>query len=440
MAKDKAPKLEGNFTEMYLKALRSWSKNHPPEKEYDLREGHGFGIRVRITGMITFFYMYHFDGKRRFMNLGPYAPPADEAKPPHITLSQARTKHSTAFGNVGAGLDPLMPPPDPPPAPEIMTVDKLIPLYLESIETELVTRSVRQQSRALKNDMLEVWKGRPANEIRRPDAIALIAEIAKRAPGQARNVKKAGQTMFEFAIGQAKVEFNPFIGVQKYVRAIAPKSGKRVLSDKEIKILWEKVRDTEKGRALLLMLLTGQRPSEVTGMMWSEISGDWWQIKWERIKTEIHPDLNREPCNHRVYLTPLAKSLLPAKKDSDYVFPAAGRGRGAGAEGGMRPGTISHELTENKAYQYLGLPRWTPKDLRRTLRTGMASLGVTEEHGEAVLNHIQGGVKGTYNLYKYDKQKKAALIKWSKHVGSLICEPGCKTDPASASGLTHTST
>ncbi|HBA86951.1 MAG TPA: hypothetical protein DCZ75_02880 [Geobacter sp.] len=418
MTKDKGPELKGDLTDIYLKALRAWLKTHPPEKEYDIRERHGFGIRVRKTGMITFFYMYHFNGKRRFLNLGPYAPPS-EARTPYITLAEARTKYSAAFGQVGAGIDPLTPPPEPPPVPEVMTVGKLIPLYLESL-TSLVPRSVKQQTRTLNNDVLKVWEQRPVKAISRPDAIALISDIQKRAPGQARNVKKAGQTMFEYAVARGHALFNPFVGVQKQVRGIAPKSGDRVLSDKEIKIIWEQVKDTEKGRALLLMLLTGQRPGEVTGMMWSEIEADWWQINWRRIKTEINPNLSRPPSDHRVYLTPLAKSFLPPKSDSDYVFPARGRGRGAQAEGGMRPGTISHELTEDKTNQYLGLPRWTPKDLRRTLRTGMARIGVPEEHAEAVLNHIQGGVKSVYNLYKYDKQKKAALIKWSKHVESLI--------------------
>ena len=423
MAKNKGPKLKGDLTDIFLKALRTWVKNNPPKKEYDLREGRGFGIRVRKTGVMTFFYMYHFDGKRRFLNLGPYAPPG-EARPPYVTLSEAHKKHSEASGSVGAGIDPLAPLPVPPPVPEVMTVGKLIILYLASIKTQLVARSVLQQTRTLNNDMLKVWGERPVLEIFRPDAIALIDEILKRAPGQARNVKKAGQTMFEFAVGRGYAMFNPFVGVQKHVRGIAPRSGDRVLSDKEIVTLWEKVKDTEKGRALLLMLLTGQRPGEVTGMTWSEIEGDWWQINWKRIKTEINPNLTRAPSDHRVYLTPLAKSLLPVRTDNDYVFPASGRGRGAGAEGGMRPGSISHELTADKSNQYLGLPRWTPKDLRRTLRTGMARIGVPEEHAEAVLNHIQGGVKGIYNLYKYDSEKKAALIKWSDHVESLLSAKG----------------
>ena len=139
-----------------------------------------------------------------------------------------------------------------------------------------------------------------------------------------------------------------------------------MLSDKEIVTLWEKVKDTEKGRALRLILLTGQRPGEVTGMRWSEIEGDWRLINWRRIKTEINPNLTRAPSDHRVYLTPLAKSFLPAITDSDYVFPAVGRGRGAGAEDGMRPTTLSHELTEDKSYQSRAAPldpQGPPKNL-----------------------------------------------------------------------------
>jgi integrase len=419
MDKDSPPKLKGALTDLYLKALRTWIKAHPPKTDYDICEGHGFSIRARTTGTITFFYLYQFNGKRRFLNLGAYAPPA-EARPPFVTLAEARVKYMAAAAEVGAGIDPMAEKPEPPAAPEVMTVGKLIPLYLESIAGVLVPRSVIQQTRTLKNDLLPAWENRAVSEIQRPDAIDLITEIQKRAPGQARNVKKAAQTMFEYAVAHAFTLYNPFVGVQKQVRGIAPRPGDRVLSDKEIALLWDKIKDTEKGNVLMLMLLTGQRPGEVTGMMWREIDGDWWQINWRRIKTEINPNLTRTPSDHRVYLTPLAKTFLPARTDSDFVFPARGRGRGASAEGGMRPGSISHDLTEAKEDKYLGLPRWTPKDLRRTLRTGLARLGVPEEHAEAVLNHIQGGVKGVYNLYKYDKQKKAALIKWSRHVEALL--------------------
>lgn len=302
----------------------------------------------------------------------------------------------------------------------MLTVADLIPLYVEHIKNHLVPLSVRQQKRTLEHDMLPVWQHRPLKEIRRPDAIKLIELIQKRAPGQARNVKKAAQSMFDYAEAREYVEFNPFTRVQKHVPAIAPRSGDRKLSDEEIKIVWKNSKDTEIGRAIRLMLVTGQRPGEITGMTWSEIDGEWWQINWRRIKTEINPNLQRAPRDHRVFLTPLALSLLPAKTDDAYVFPANGRGRGIDAEGGMRPGTVSHYLTEDEDNKYFGLPRWTPKDLRRTFRTGMSRLEVPERHAEAVLNHIQSGVKKVYDLYEYDKQKKRALVKWTKHLESLI--------------------
>lgn len=413
------PVLSGKLTDVFLKNLKARIAKDPPPDEFDLREAHGFGIRVRKTGVITFFYMYHFNGKRRFLNLGPYAPP-QELIPPNISLADARQKYSTAFAKAKSGIDPLVPPPEPRPEPKVLTVKDLIPLYVEHIKTYLVPLSVRQQQRALEYDMLPVWRHQPIKEILRPDAIKLIEFIQKRAPGQARNVKKAAQSMFDYAEARGYVEFNPFAGVQKHVPAIAPRTGDRWLSDEEIKIVWENSKDIEIGRAILLMLVTGQRPGEVTGMTWSEIDGEWWQISWKRIKTEINPNLKREPRDHRVYLTPLALSLLPIKTDDVYIFPANGRGRSVGAVGGMRPGTISHYLTEGQDNKYFGLPRWTPKDLRRTVRTGLSRLGVPERHAEAVLNHTQSGVKKVYDLYEYDKEKKRALIKWAKHLESLI--------------------
>lgn len=55
-------------------------------------------------------------------------------------------------------------------------------------------------------------------------------------------------------------------------------------------------------------------------------------------------------------------------------------------------------LTENawhlrEAGQMLDIPRWTPHDLRRTVRTGVSRLQCPNEVAEAVLGHTRGGVK-----------------------------------------------
>jgi hypothetical protein len=42
----------------------------------------------------------------------------------------------------------------------------------------------------------------------------------------------------------------------------------------------------------------------------------------------------------------------------------------------------------------------------------MARVGVLDEIGEEVVNHIKPGVIGVYNKYRYDNEKKEALLKW----------------------------
>jgi integrase len=62
-------------------------------------------------------------------------------------------------------------------------------------------------------------------------------------------------------------------------------------------------------------------------------------------------------------------------------------------------------------------------DLRRTVATRMAELGVPPHIIEAVLNHVSGhksGVAGIYNRATYDKEKREALNLWAEHLLAVI--------------------
>jgi hypothetical protein len=63
------------------------------------------------------------------------------------------------------------------------------------------------------------------------------------------------------------------------------------------------------------------------------------------------------------------------------------------------------------------------RDIRRTVATGMANIGVQPHIIEAVLNHISGhkaGVAGVYNRAIYTAEKRAALQRWADHVRFLV--------------------
>jgi len=396
------------FTDRYIQSLKT------RERDYRVREGHGFAIRILPSGIKRFEFIYRCptDGRRRIMHLGNY---------PLVSLAEARERYLNAASTAAKNIDPQAPPPESTPEskePEITTVTDLKSKYLQHIGTHLVERSVKHQDERLEKHLIPAWGDRPTTTIRRRDAIELIEKIAATKPGAARNVLLAARAMFTYALRRELVEYNPFSEVGLAVPAATANDRDRTLSDDELKnvvlpYLLALGGNTILKKALLMILVTGQRPGEVAGMHQNEITEDWWTIPWQRIKTECRKG-KKNPQDHRVYLTPLAKSLL--LPSDDYIFPA-----GRGAEGHIRTNSLAHHIQFQRP-SYLGLPRWTPHDLRRTARTGMAAIGVQERHAEAVLNHAQEGMKKIYDRHRYDKEKKSALTKWSKHLEKLIRE------------------
>jgi integrase len=65
---------------------------------------------------------------------------------------------------------------------------------------------------------------------------------------------------------------------------------------------------------------------------------------------------------------------------------------------------------------------WRTHDLRRTVATRMAELGVEPHVIEAILGHTGGhkrGVAGIYNRATYEAQKRSALTMWANHVTEI---------------------
>jgi integrase len=71
----------------------------------------------------------------------------------------------------------------------------------------------------------------------------------------------------------------------------------------------------------------------------------------------------------------------------------------------------------------VALEHWTIHDIRRTVATRMAELGVQPHIIEAVLNHVsghKGGIAGVYNRATYDKERRSALNLWAGHIMALV--------------------
>lgn len=402
------------FTDRFLQAIK------PPEKEYCIREGHGFTLRVLPSGVKTFQYIYTLNGKRHRMNLGQY---------PAVTLAKARDKFREASLLIGKGCNPQELP-TIEGGGDVLTVQGLVDSYKLFVTQHLAESTSHETARTLDKYIVPVWKERDIRGIRRKDVINLIDPIATKTPGQARGIMKIARAMFNYALDRELVDVNPFTRLPVAIPSIKPVSTSRILSDAEIKKVWEIIHSptppgtSEVRKALLLVLVTAQRPGEVTGVSWNEIDKKWWTIPPERIKTRNH-----RKDSHRVFLSPLALKLIGKKTGySDYIFPgpsvvvplerkALSHMLCVEREGGKATG--NGKKTEALA-KYFGLPRWTPHDLRRTAATKLSELGCPDEVIDAILNHAKKGVIGIYNRNKYDREKQQWLLKWAEYLKKLV--------------------
>jgi integrase len=293
----------------------------------------------------------------------------------------------------------------------------------------------------LEKDLIPDWGGKKASALKPKDAYNLIDKVARRAPASARNLIKAAANMYDYALRQEYVEFNPFIlRFSKHSPRIIPKSRERILTEHEILYLWKAIDDgpgtPEVKRAIKLILVTAQRPGEVAGMKFSEIDGSWWTIPPERIKTEKKIGLDHAPRPHMVYLTPLAKELIGEPGwAGDIVFPAIkghNKRKGTAVEYKSIDANALNKRVSRKDEKgskgkkvvakgpYYGLAQWGPNDLRRTADTMMNSIGIDHRHVEMVLNHSLGKVEGIYNKYQYNEEKKMALLKWQEKLVEIL--------------------
>jgi integrase len=147
-------------------------------------------------------------------------------------------------------------------------------------------------------------------------------------------------------------------------------------------------------------------------LQWSELDLDRGLLIIPGSRTKNHH-------THQLTLPPAAISLLratPRKSGRDYVFGSWG---GAFSRWAWEKQAIDHRIL--KAGETV--EPWRIHDIRRTVATGMAEIGVVPHIIEAVLNHRsghKGGVAGIYNRATYEAEIASALHRWASQVLAIV--------------------
>jgi integrase len=212
-----------------------------------------------------------------------------------------------------------------------------------------------------------------------------------------------------WADNEELIERNPFEGGKNPIHR---EERARALSATEIAALWRawETMGAPMGAFMRLALVTGQRRSEIATMERRELDleGRLWTIPPAKSK-------NRKA--HLVPLSALAVEILEGlpRIDDRYVFST-------------RAGTriFGFSKAKARAATLSGVMTWRLHDLRRTMATRLAELGVPHPVVSKALNHSPRGVMGVtaiYSRHEYLDERREAMERWAQRLRDIVEPP-----------------
>ena len=281
-------------------------------------------------------------------------------------------------------------------------VDDLVEMFIREHVAKIGTN--RRITGLLRRDVIPYWGAKSIHEIKKRDVSDLISLIAQRNAHASHRLLKTLKTFFRWCVGRAVIDFSPAEGISSPYREV---SRDRVLTDQELAaiILSARRMPPPYGRIVEFLALTGQRREEVAQLKWGELD--------EKIRTWTIPgSRTKNKKAHIVYLSEPAWKVIEACSGQLYVF-------------GTATGKRLQQFGRGKrAIDTLcGVASWRLHDLRRTIVSGMARLGVPPHVADKILNHQAGtisGVAAVYQRHDFLAERKEALDRWGAHVEQIV--------------------
>jgi integrase len=379
-----------------------------------VERAHREGQPVMLCDGGAWTLRYRFAGRARWMTRGNY---------PDMALADARVEAREKRAMLDRQRDPLL---------ENRTVVEqqraaiaaqkargtFRDLAEDWYDTEIEGQRLKHPQvprRHLDNYLLPEFGERVPSEITPADAARLLAKVSKRAPTAANDLLRFMRRVFRFGVRRHLLTSNPVADFDQQDAGGPERKRRRALSRGELEDLFKELRESpsfsgENFLAIKLLLALGVRKGELLKATWDEFdfegrpdTGPVWRLPGNRTKTG-------EPLT-----IPLVQEVLEwlqalrlVAGGSIHVFPKRRRDpRNRSLHVGID--TLNAALTGVEH----GVPHFTLHDLRRTMRTHLAALGVRSEVAERCLGHKLRGVEGVYNTHDYLAERRAALETWT---------------------------
>jgi integrase len=357
----------------------------------------GFGLKVTPAGRKVFLVQYRPAGDRRNprkYTIGEYG---------QVTPYQARVEAQRVLAERAAGRDPQ--------AQKQAEKRRIASEQIGDLVAEFLARHAAQNrtagetARIFRREVLPHWGSRMLKEIGKRDVVALLDRVRGRgAPVMANRVLAAIRKFFNWCISRGLLEVSPCAGVGTPTRE---KARHRVLSDEELQAVLTAAREIGHpfGSIVQMLALTAQRRDEVGRLTWDQL--DLEQAVWV-----MPPEHAKNGKPHIVHLSqPVLDLIQSTPQQGELVFSGDGT-------------TLFQGFSKSKARldRLSGVSDWTLHDLRRTVVSGMARLGIAPHVADKILNHQSGtisGVAAVYQRHEFLHERREALNVWGAFVSSL---------------------
>lgn len=299
------------------------------------------------------------------------------------------------------------------------------PLRLSALADRFIERhsKVKKRSwpddvRKLKVEVLPILGDHLAAEISKGEIVRLLDGISDRGAGVLANRTLAlVRKLFNWAVAEGYVAENPARGVPLRAKEV-PRE--RTLSASEIAVFWRSLDgdafDSVTADVLRLQLLLGARVREITGMQRDELDLDGPVPLWilPKGRAKGGRDIPRP-------LASTSFSIIQRRIARNGATPNVFESPSVGGQ--SISAAAPSRAVQRAAERGLCPSGFTPHDLRRTMATGLAGLGVTETVAKKILGHAprRSDVLGfVYNRHAYIDEMTAALEAWERHVLALV--------------------
>jgi integrase len=379
-----------SLTELFVRKVRAEAA---PINVWDVRE-RGLVLRVHPTGRRAFKFVYSRQGRPRWYHIGevPLGDARRIAAKVKVAVAEGRDPAAERKAERGAG-----------------TFADLADRYVEQYAKKNNRSWEHTRNKLVRPHLLPQWGKLDAKSITRADVRALMARIE--APVLANNVLSAASAIFSWAVEQEIIAVNPCKGIDKNEE----QSRDRVLSDSEIAKFWAAFDSAGlvRSSALKVILLTGQRPGEVSHMRREHVVDGWWTMPGEPDHKLGWPG-TKNGQSHRVWLPEVVRDIIAdidGGSTTGFMFTTGSRGNPVGKLAEAMRDICAEIGVKDKV---------TPHDLRRTFSTRVTKLGFGRDAMNRVTNHKEGGIADVYDRHEYEAENKKVMERVAARIMALV--------------------